>query len=153
MRRISSGMTFFHKRIFPLIALVFLLVFFFVSLRAALVGGRAPPLPFLLFPIFMLVVGFFFLKKLVFDLADEVWDAGDSLIVRNAGREERIALSEVMNVSYTAFMNPPRVTLTLRGTGSARREISFLPPVRFIPFAKSPIILDLIERIDLARRR
>jgi hypothetical protein len=153
MRRISSRMTFFHKRIFPLIALVFLLFFFFIPLRAVLAGGRAPPLPFLVVPIIIFVVGFFSLKNLVFDLADEVWDVGDALIVRNAGREERIALSEVMNVSYAAFMNPQRVTLTLRGSGSARREISFCPPVQFMPFAKSPIILDLIERIDSARRR
>ena len=108
-------------------------------------------LGFLIVPIFMGVIGYFVMKKLVFDLADEVSDDGDSLVVRFGIEEERIPLSQIMNVSYSYMSNPARVTLTLRTPGRFGKEITFSPPQRFVPFAKSPIIADLIERIDAAR--
>ena len=37
----------------------------------------------------MMAFGFFIMKKLVFDLVDEVWDDGDTLLVKNRGQEER----------------------------------------------------------------
>ena len=153
MRRISSQWTFFYKRVFPAIYFGSVLVFLAIGLFASFGGGRAPPLPFLLVPLIMLVVGYVIRKKLIFDLVDEVWDAGDALIVRNKGREERISFSDVMNVSYAYVINPPRVTLSLRGASGIAREITFCAPVRFIPFAKSAVIDDLIQRIDAARRR
>jgi hypothetical protein len=146
-------MTFFYKRVFPLVWFGFVLVFLAGGVYGTLVGKQAPPLPFLLMPVIMLVIGYIVMRKFVFDLVDEVWDVGDALIIKNGGREERIALSDIMNVSYTTVSNPPRVTLTLRGPSDGGREISFCPPVRFVPFAKSPIIGELIERIDSARRR
>ena len=99
----------------------------------------------------MAVFGYFFMKKLIFDLVDEVWDMGDELIIKNKGREDRIALSAIINVSCSVFTNPPRVTLTLRDRGIFGREITFCAPVRLLPFSKSPIIDDLIERIDKKR--
>ena len=92
------------------------------------------------------------MKKLVFDLADEVLDDGDSLVVRFGSDQERIQLCEIMNVSYSYMSNPARVTLTLRTPGRFGKEISFSPPQRFVPFAKSAIVADLIDRIDAARR-
>jgi hypothetical protein len=85
-------------------------------------------------------------------LADSVFDDGDSLVVRFGSVEERIPFSQIINVSYTYMANPSRVTLTLRTPGSFGKEISFSPPQRFLPFAKSPIVADLIERVDAARR-
>ena len=152
MRRISSRWTFFYKWVFPAFWFGIVAIFLAVGLYSALGGGRTPPGPFLIVPLFMLVAGFFFMRKLIFDLVDEVWDEGNVLLVRNGGREERIALADVMNVNYSPFVNPPRVTLSLRGTISAPRDVTFCAPVRFIPFSKSPVIDDLIRRVDLARR-
>jgi len=152
VRRISSRTTFLYKRLFPVFWFGFLIVFVTVPF----VIGRhqaSPPLPFVIFPAIMAVVGFFIMKKLIFNLVDEVWDDGDTLLVRNRGREERIALSDIKNVSYSAFVNPPRVTLLLRRPTVFGNEISFGAPVRFIPFATSPTIDDLIERVDAARQR
>ncbi len=101
----------------------------------------------------MVVFAYFLMRKLVFDLMDEVWDADDALIVRNGKQEDRIALSEIKNVSYAIVMNPPRVTLSLRHQSIFGNELSFCAPVRFLPFSKSPIITELIERIDAQRRR
>jgi len=147
MRRISSRTTFFYKRLFPIFWFGFLAFFILIGLRA----GGSVPLPAILVPVAIAVFGCFLMKKLIFDLVDEVWDAGDELIVKNKGREDRIPLSTIVNVSYSAFTSPPRVTLTLRDGGVPGREVTFCPPVRFMPFSKSPIIDELIERIDKKR--
>jgi hypothetical protein len=89
----------------------------------------------------------------VFDLVDEVWDDGDTLVIKNRAEEERIALSDIKNVSYSPFMNPPRVTLSLRRPTVFGDEITFGAPMRIVPFSTSPIINDLIDRIDLARQK
>jgi hypothetical protein len=153
MRRISSRATFFYKRIFPIIffALLLLLVAFgiFTGLRL----GRFPPAPFFIVPVVIIAVVYFVLNKLVFDMVDEVLDAGDALIVRNGGREDRIALAEVMNVSYSPFVNPPRVVLALRRPSVFGTQVAFCAPARFVPFAANPLVDELIQRIDAARRR
>ena len=91
------------------------------------------------------------MKKLVFDLVDEVWDDGDALVVKNRGQEQRIAFSDIKNVNYSPFVNPPRVTLSLRRPTIFGEQITFCAPVRLVPFSTSPVINDLIERVDRAR--
>lgn len=150
MKRISSN-TFFFKRVFPVIWFGFLALFVLTSLFANY-AGNAAPLPLVIIPAVMAVFGYVLLKKMVFDLADEVTDGGDFLIVRFGTVQEQIALANIINISYSVMMNPPRVTLTLRQPCSFGKEVSFSPPVRWVPFAKSPIIGELIERIDASRR-
>jgi hypothetical protein len=152
MRRISSRATFWYKRVFPAFWFGFLVLFIVIPFFFNQ-GGRAPPFPFFVIPLVMIAVGFFIMKKLVFDLVDEVWDDGDTLLVKNRGQEERIALSDIKNVSYSPYVNPPRVTLSLRRPTIFGEQISFGAPVRFIPFTTSPAINDLIDRIDAARQR
>jgi hypothetical protein len=91
------------------------------------------------------------MKKLVFDLVDEVWDDGHALIVKNGGRDERVAFSDIKNVNYSPYVNPPRVTLSLRRLTAFGDQITFCAPVRFIPLTASPVIAALIDRIDQAR--
>lgn len=144
MRLISSRATFFHKRVFPLIWFGFLAVF---ALTAVI--GRGPL--FVLVPVsVMAVFGFFIMKKLVFDLVDQVWDEGAELRIRNRGREVRVPLAEIVNISYSP-LNPQRATLSLREATLLGREIAFVPPTVWIPFARSPLIDDLIQRVDEAR--
>ncbi len=147
MRRISSRTTFLYKRLFPIFWFGFLAFFILMVLRTR--GGA--PLPAILFAMAMAIFGYFLMKKLIFDLVDEVWDTGDELIIKNKGREDRIPLSAIVNVSYSAFTNPSRVTLTLRDAGVLGKEVSFCAPTRFLPFSKSAIIDELIERIDKKR--
>lgn len=64
---------------------------------AGLRSDQFPPALFWVAPIVMLVLAYFLLRNLVFDLMDEVWDADDALIVRNGKQEDRIALSEIKN--------------------------------------------------------
>ena len=94
-----------------------------------------------------------FFRNLLFDLVDEAWDAGDHLLFKNKGIEERVRLVDVMNVSYSVLTSPPRVTILLRIPSRLGREITFSPPALWIPFKKSPIIDELIQRVDNARLR
>jgi hypothetical protein len=151
MQRISSRSTFFMKRVFPVVWFGFL-AFIFVVPFIAKKSGNSPPIVFFIMPAIMAAFGYFIIRKLVLDLADQVFDAGDSLVVRFGNDEERIPLSEIINVSYAYMMNPPRVTLTLRNAGRFGKEVAFSPPQTFIPFGKSPIVADLIGRVDVARR-
>ncbi|HEX3948982.1 MAG TPA: hypothetical protein VHW95_03920 [Steroidobacteraceae bacterium] len=124
-----------------------------VSLFGAHGQNSASIIPFLIGPLLMVVIGFFVMKKLIFDLVDEVWDDGNSLLVKNRGQEQRIPLSDIRNVSYSPYMNPPRVTLSLRRPTVFGDQITFSAPLRFVPFATSPVIDDLINRIDTARQQ
>src|SRR5665213_14164 len=151
MKRISSRATFLYKRVFPLIWFGFIVLFVLTDLSAA----RRTPLqliPFLAVPLLMAVFGYILFRNLLFNLVDEVWDSGDELVVKNAGVEERIALKNIINVGFSTMINPEHVTLTLREPSRFGKEITFSPPRRFMPFARSPIINGLIERVDQARR-
>ena len=110
-------------------------------------------MPFLIVPAIMAVVGIVIFKKLIFDLVDEVWDEGDTLLIRNGDEEERIALRDIKNINYSPFINPPRVVLSMRYPTIFGEQIAFNPPVRFVPFSTSPLINDLIDRVDRARQR
>jgi hypothetical protein len=154
MRRISSGMTFFYKRIFPVVWFGFLALFIATPFIAPMFGGTisGSSLGFFLAPVVMMIVGYFTMKKLLFDLVDEVLDAGDALVIRNGHLEDRVALSNITNVGYAQFMNPPRVTLSLRNPSMFGDRISFCAPVSIMPtFSTSPIIEELIKRVDAAR--
>jgi hypothetical protein len=145
MRRISSGWTFFYKRIFPIIWVGFLAVF-------AGIGAVKGQGPFaVIVPLVMIGFGYFLMQKLVFDLVDEVSDDGDALVVKNRGQEQRIALADIKNVNYSPFVSPPRVTLSLRRPTVFGEQITFCAPLRLAPFSQSPVIADLIERVDRAR--
>jgi hypothetical protein len=116
-------------------------------------AGQGLPIPALIVPIIMLVIGYSIMKKLIFDLADEVWDDGDALVVKKSGQEQRIALSDIKNVNYSTMSSPPRVVLSLRRPTAFGDQVAFCAPIRFVPFTTSPIIDNLIERIDVARRK
>lgn len=153
MQQISSKLTFYYKRIFPVVFFGFLVVFFFTAVAGAVTNGQPAPAAVALVPVIVIgVVGYLMMKKLLFDLADEVLDAGNWLIVREGGREDRIALRDIMNVSYTPVMNPPRVTLLLRRPSLFGDQVAFVAPMRWLPFAASPVIEALIRRVDQARR-
>jgi hypothetical protein len=153
MRRISSRSTFFYKRVFPVVWFGFLALFLGISLFVVPRSSQTATLPFLIMPIAMMAFGYFIMTKFVFDLVDEVWDDGDVLVVKNRDQTERIALADIKNVNYAALINPPRVTLSLRRPSVFGDKVTFCAPLRFVPFATSPIIDELIERVDSARQR
>jgi len=150
MSRLSSRSTFATKRLLPILWFGVLALILLAGLLRKL-SDRDVPAPFLIFPLVMAGFGYFLMKNLVFDLVDEVWDAGAELVVKNKGDTARVPLSNIINVSYCVVTSPQRVTLTLRQPTTLGKEITFAAPTTWIPFAKSPTIEKLIDRIDVAR--
>ena len=128
-----------------------------VTAPLMLTRGRpgAPPWPIFMAPLAVGVIFYAVFRRLIFDLADEVVDEGDALRVRFGDEEERIPLAEIINLSYAGITNPPRITLTLRTAGRFGREVSFSPQQGFLSplFRPNPLVGELIERVDAARRR
>jgi hypothetical protein len=151
MKKLSSKSTFFLKRIFPILWFGFILFFLSVALFSKAHSKNSDIVMVLVTAVFMAVIGYFLMKNLVFDLMDEAYDEGSSLLFKNKGKSVRVNLADIKNVSYTVVVNPPRVTLSLRSKTEFGDEISFSPPASLIPFKKNKDILELIDRIDSAR--
>ena len=125
MRPLSSKMTFYYKRVSPVIFFGVVLLMFGFGLISVLRDRQVSNVPFLIVLLLLAVFAYRFMKKSVFNLADEVLDAGNTLVVRSGGQEERIALSDIKNVNYSPYMSPPQVTLSVRRTPcSARQSLS-----------------------------
>lgn len=152
MKKISSRWLFFPKKVFPVLWFGFLS--FFVAQALAFNAGP-PKLFFVFVPCVMAVFGYLMLKHLVWDLADEVFDCGDHLLLRKGTVEERVSLADVTNISASILLNPPRVTLRLDRPTKLGSEIAFSPaaPVSLNPFRRNAIAEDLIKRVDQARYR
>ena len=86
-------------------------------------------------------------------MADEVWDGGDHLLVKIGDQSEPVPLANIMNVSASTLVNPPRITLRLVSPGRFGQEISFSPlrNSMFNPFARNAVADDLIERVHRAK--
>lgn len=151
MKKISSGATVFNKKIFPLIWFGFIAFVVVSALRGGAVEEGKGLM--LVMPIFVGVIGFLITRKLTGDLADEVHDGGNYLLIRRGSEEDRVPLSNIMNVSASANVNPPRVTLRLLKPGKFGSEVAFTPVGRMSLFSrKNPIVEDLIERAYKARQ-
>ena len=142
-----SGSTVYFKRVFPAVWFGFLAFFILIGL----ISDSGGILKFGV-PIFMGIFGYFLFKKLVWDLADEVYDCGNQLIFRKGNLEQTVALTEIINVNHSDMSSPERITLTVRNEGKLGTELTFTPPIRFNPFSKSELVSELIRRIDEARK-
>ena len=152
MKKISSRQTFFLKKVFPVLWYGILCI----AVGIALANGAFGKDPeFIVAPALMAVLGYFIMKKMIWGLMDEVYDCGDSLLVRNRGEQESVPLVNIMNLSASTATNPPRITLRLVKPGKFGNEIAFTPatPFTFNPFAKNPVAEDLMARVDAARSK
>ena len=149
MKRISSRQTFFMKWVLPVILVVIALVpvgFIYLDQHRFYAGAVIPSVLVLLFL-------FFVYPRLVLALADEVYDGGDYLLVKRGRLEDRIPLSDIMNVSVSTLVNPPRITLRLAKRSRFGDEVVFSPPkpLTLNPFARNAVADNLIARVDAAR--
>ena len=106
---------------------------------------------FVVIPFGMIVFGYFLMRRLVWNLIDEVYDEGSALLFKNSGQEIRVQLKDIKNVSFETRSNPPRVTVSIQYQTNWGDELSFSPTSSWPPFKKRSDIEDLIERIDKAR--
>lgn len=151
MKKISSDSTLFYKNVFPLLWFGVLASFLVVSATSSRLG--AGDWKFLLAPCVMATVVFLVMKNMIWDLVDEVHDCGDSLLVRKGNEEERIPLSNIINVNASTHTRPPRITLRLARAGRFGNQVAFSPPSQFSfnPLAVNPVAEDLTVRVDRAR--
>jgi hypothetical protein len=152
MELLSSRMTFYFKRIFPVVWLGFLVVFVVIG---GMNGAWDKDPVFFVVPVVMAVFGVIFFRMLLWTLADEVRDGGNFLAVRKGSVEERIPLADIINVGLSQFVNPRRLSLRLRKPGKLGDEIVFLPKqpaLQFNPLARNAVAESLIKRVDAARQ-
>jgi len=150
MRRISAGTTLVSKRIFPLL---------WVGVLCAVVTGGAVEGKFLndpwffVGPLVVLVFGLLLWWLLASDLADEVIDMGEYLVVRRGKLEDKIYFKNIQNIDTSKNVNPPRVTIRLIQPGSFGKLVSFSPKAApsLNPFAANPLVEELITRAHQAR--
>ncbi|HEV8002454.1 MAG TPA: hypothetical protein VGP63_21385 [Planctomycetaceae bacterium] len=151
MRRISSKLTWWHKKAFP--ALWFGgLALGTVTLSFAVRNGRVPE-DLLLVPFVMALFGTVLMAWLVFPLVDEVWIDGDELIVRNRGEEDRFPIVHIIDVDGSFMTNPESIGLWLKPKCRFGKTIRFEAPFRFFMFGTHPQAQELIDRSRCFERR
>jgi hypothetical protein len=106
-------------------------------------------------PCVMAAIGYFSMRQNYANLADEVYDCGDCLLVQKGGEEDRVPLSNIINVNFTFNRSGARITLTLEKPGKFGAEITFIPPPQIYtnPLPKNEIAADLVTRAGQARNQ
>lgn len=149
-QRLSSRQTFFIQRLFPVIWFGILAVIAAVALVAMVVTHAYKPLVFILIgTAIMGIIGHFVMRKLVFDLRDEVWDAGSELLVRNRDEDAHIPLANIVNISCAGYTHPPRITLMPQQAGCFGKDMIFCPKgISFSLFSRNRVARELVESVD-----
>jgi hypothetical protein len=148
MIRISSRATWFLKWVFPWLG------FLLVVLIALLIGFVADPNgigSFVIIPI-VLGIGGYARTKSLRRLIDVVYDADDHLVLVNDGEEDRVLLSDIVDIFPWAG-KWWHVTVHLRYSRRFGDVITFMPqssPGSFW-FPRLPVIDELISRHDRMR--
>jgi hypothetical protein len=151
MKRISTKYSFSIK-LFPFVFFGFLAFFFYLLL----VNGAPKQAPiFLVILCAMAAFGYLFWKQNYRDLADEVDDCGDYLLVRKQGEEDTVPLSNITNVNFSVDRRGTnaRITLTLDSPGRFGSQIAFKPPphIYVSPSPRNEVAEDLLARAHKAR--
>lgn len=150
LRRISSSMTYFFKVISP--AILFGVVG--IGIVSAL-SQRSPQWASVAVLGLMAFVGLAALRSYVWDVADEVFDDGDKLVVNKGDIQQTVMLRDVAEVRVTRNTNPTRLTLVLRAPGKLGAQIVFIPPnstSSWIPFSRHPLAKELEDRIAALKK-
>lgn len=150
-KRISSPGIFFRKRVVPLMMLAFVASAFAVSMKAEMPPGQSRWTFFVIAGV-MALMAFVLWKLLLSDLADEVHDLGEALLVKNKGIEATIPLRNIAKVTVSHFSNPVRVTVRLSVPCELGDKIVFEPLRKWAGFGSrgDEIAVDLNRRRALA---
>lgn len=147
MKKIS-GSTFYFKKLFPSVWFGFLAFFVINGASSGVMSGS---FMFVVVPALMAVFGFIFFKKLLWDLADEVYGEGDSLLFRKGSKEQRVFLKDIVNIRHAPMQSPERVVIQVRSGGAIGKELVFNPPMRLNIFSENTLVSDFINRVDRAK--
>ena len=124
MRRISTFSSRFTKRYLPWLAL--LGISLAVGINVARTGISSNVEGIALVVVAALFIGLY-RWSLGSELADEVFDLGEHLLIRRGATKIRVPLSSIEKVDGTALVNPEVVTLYLSHRTELGKLISFIP--------------------------
>ena len=148
MKKISSGLTFFYKRVFPIAWLGFIVIYEFVVL-GCLFMNKMPMekgIIFMVLPLLMFIAGLCFFSKLFWNLMDEVYYDEMSLLIKNGNESICIPFCEIKEINYKNS-RPPRIEVILNKKTVMGNALYFVPPVRIIAFSKHPDIEAFFEKL------
>jgi len=148
MTNISTS-TYFLKRVLPTVwfGIVFVSVVTSFSSDGVSIFG-------LFVSAILALGGYKAFNEYAWDLADEVHDHGNRLVFRKGKLEQTVMLNDIVNVSYSKNAHPQQVTVRVRKEGKIGRDLSFSPKGAkrtLFGGSESPVVADLIDRIDRAR--
>ncbi len=142
----------FQKAVFPGLFAVLSGAFLFVALRfTGWIGDWGPLILNLVSAAIAILGGVLLYRHVRADLGqymDEVFDAGNFLLVRNAGEQESLPLKSIEEVTYRIW-RPSEVRLILSEPCKFGAELAFYPDaysLQYPAFAKA-----LTMRIEKAR--
>lgn len=156
MTKISSQLTFFYKKIFPLLFIGGCIFFLFTALTSPESIKNDSSLPVWVFPLFMFGILTMLFIKFLHPLADEVYEDGYNIWIKRGKIEIKIPFENIQNINHEKSSKPNRVTLSCRNVTQLGNEISFLPISGFYShkFTDFDVYLkDLIDRIDQKRSK
>ena len=149
MSTISSRWTWWTKKFTPLFAFVGVPSLLFLPKDEDFAAPGYAMLALLF------VVSVFCWWWFVSDLADEVEDHGDWLLVRRGDIEDKVLLTNIMRVNDSGRGDSPRIVLRLIAPGRFGRVVAFMPRPdsdwTLNPFAKTEVAENLIARVEQAR--
>jgi len=104
-------------------------------------------------PVALALVVLLFTYLLSSDLADQVVDLGDHLVVKRGLHTVHVPLSSIIEVSQSVAVNPPAITLRLAKPSKLGRLISFSPAGqgRLNLVGEHSLVTELRERSLAAR--
>lgn len=144
MKRISSPLTRWNRRLYPLLPLAFLFGLGMVySHPQARIDWWLPAM-LVLVGVFGIALPWYLMR----DLADEVFQTRDGLLVcGRQGEKIRIAWADIERISSTRWTNPPRIALELRRETRLGRRIVFNPTWRLTNWTEHPIVSELRQHL------
>jgi hypothetical protein len=149
MNRVSSSYLFISKKVLPAIW------FGFIGVALTLVLYFQPEQILLAVVQLLIVAGITFscFKVFVFDLADEVYDTGNSLIIRFGQKAETISYDQIKSITYFPSEWVSRAIISVKGDCSLGKEIPFCPRWSCFDVFKNKVVQDLNERIENRQER
>ncbi len=143
MRPISSKLSVWNKRFVP--------VFWcgFVALAAWALALHGVETKWVVgISAALAVIGFAYMRMFTFVIADQAFDAGNSVVIRSKGKELAIPFPNIANVKYARIADPPRIVLTFSTAAVPVARVQFMPPV--VPamffFREHPLVAELKKR-------
>ena len=134
MRKIS-GSVFFFKKVYSVFVLLtsVILIGVFLQFEDKTFG--------IVFSVFFGLAAFFqfyIYKEFLSDLADEVYDEGDTLLFRKGDTEQRIKLKDIVKINYERYRFLERIILKTNLSGPIGNELVFKTPGRINLFSRTP---------------